>query len=182
MKNSQLVQLVQYNFLKYRGLIVENGFTLIELLVVIGLIGVLSLGLMTVINPIDQLQKGEDTRRKSDLATIQKALELYYNDHGAYPRHGTGWKIRNSSNQILQWGTGSFTPYMQRLPADPDTKKSYAYYSNGESYWLFASLDRGKKDKEACGDTACGRASSLSLTCGTGICNYGVTSPNTTRD
>ncbi len=59
------------------------GFTLIELLVVVALIG-----LLTAIS-LDFLgrsrQKGNDTRRLSDLNQVQKALELYYTGTGKYP-------------------------------------------------------------------------------------------------
>lgn len=165
----------------------QRGFTLIELLVVIALIGVLAIGLMTVLNPIEQIQKGADAKRKADLANIQKALELYYNDNGFYPDHsptGNNWEIINTGNQRVAWGTGSFSPYMPKIPGDPSQDKHYAYYSDGESYWLFASLDRWKNDESVCNpgqvtETSCSIAEGRSMSCGAGgRCNYGVSSPN----
>ena len=61
----------------------KSGFTLIELLVVVALIGLfasISLGFIA-----KGRQKGNDTRRLSDLNQIQKALELYYTNNGKYP-------------------------------------------------------------------------------------------------
>lgn len=51
------------------------GFTLVELLIVIAIIGLLASGLMMILNPVAQIQKANDARRKSDLGQVQKALE-----------------------------------------------------------------------------------------------------------
>lgn len=55
----------------------NRGFTLIELLVVISIIGILStIGFMA----FQGVQKtARDTKRKADVATIAKALEMHYN-------------------------------------------------------------------------------------------------------
>ncbi|MGB9706948.1 MAG: type IV pilin protein, partial [Microgenomates group bacterium] len=59
------------------------GFTLIELLVAVAILGILAtVGLGSFQS---SQMKGRDARRKSDLSQIQKALEMYYNDKGAYP-------------------------------------------------------------------------------------------------
>ena len=61
------------------------GFTLLELLVVIGIIGVLvSLGVSSYSTA---QKKARDSRRKSDLRTIQACMEQYYvyTDNFKYP-------------------------------------------------------------------------------------------------
>ena len=64
----------------------KKGFTLIELLVVIAILGLLAtVGLSSF--RTSQL-KGRDSKRKSNLSQIQKALEMYYNDYGQYPDVG----------------------------------------------------------------------------------------------
>ncbi|HYC80068.1 MAG TPA: type II secretion system protein [Candidatus Binatia bacterium] len=61
----------------------EKGFTLIELLVVIAIIGILSAVVLVSLN--SARAKSRDARRLSDLRQIMTALEIYYNDNGAYP-------------------------------------------------------------------------------------------------
>lgn len=165
------------------------GFTLIELIVVIGVMAIISTIGLAALDPMTQFQKSSDARKKSDLAQIQKALEIYYEDSGMYPEYVVGFKIRNNdSNQsTVEWGT-SWQPYMNVLPKSPDST-NYIYYSpaGGQSYYLYASLSRGDKDQQACND---------GLTCqsiidldgvipenacdpgGAGLCNYGVSSAN----
>lgn len=131
-----------------------------------------------VVNPFEQVNKGLDTRRKSDLAQIQRALEVYYQDFDRYPPSFEN-KISadGTANTDVVWGS-TWSPYMDVVPADPKSNKNYAYWvdSTGQQYALYASLDRGAKDTQACnGGAAC--ANSTGITCG-GICNYGVTSPN----
>jgi type II secretion system protein G len=160
-------------------LYLRSGFTLIELLSVIAIVGILAVGLVTVINPLEQVAKGRDTKRKADLAMVQKALEVYYSDNGAYPSSANGQMV-NASGVRIGWGTNGFQPYLPLLPADGTSGRSYAYLSTGQSYWLYASLQRGGKDPSACNapnNTVCQNATGVS--CGNGICNYGVSSPNT---
>jgi general secretion pathway protein G len=161
-----------------------KGFTLIELLVVIGILGILAAALLATINPVAQLQKSNDARRKSDLESMQRALELYYNDNGKYPASsGTTMYINNA---VVPWGS-SWTPYMATLPKDPVSTQTYVYYSPaasaGQTYYLYANLQRGANDPDACNK---GQACKSILSdpnspganaCG-GVCNYGVSSSN----
>ncbi|MBF8249684.1 MAG: putative General secretion pathway protein GspG [Candidatus Levybacteria bacterium] len=151
--------------------IYKRGVTLIELLVVIAVIGILAGGVAALVDPVAQIQKANDSRRKTDLNQIQKAFEVYYQDYGKYP-DSSGYIIAGKT-----WGS-PWTPYMGNLPEDPSSSKNYAYVmSNGQSYYLYASLDRGASDPQACnGGSPCANAGLAS--CGSGTCNYGVSSPN----
>src|SRR3989344_9043834 len=62
---------------------VQSGFTLIELLVVIAIISLLSSITMASLN--SARIKARDAKRKVELKQITNALELYFNDYGAYP-------------------------------------------------------------------------------------------------
>lgn len=153
------------------------GFTLIELLVAIAIIGILAGSLFAVLNPISQFQKANDSKRKSDLKQIQNALELYYQDNNAYPLS----EVSNSVNQIKGFPWGSpWPPYIGTLPKDPSSpSKNYAYSvsSDGQTYYLYASLDKSGDSQQCNGGNACASLPS-GTTCGTGTCSYGVSSPN----
>lgn len=163
----------------------RDGFTLLELVIVIGILAILSSSVLVFLNPFEQYRKAQDSKRKSDLSQIQKSLEPYYNDHARYPASNSNKIYAQSSGQspvIIEWG-GNWSPYMTVLPKDPASSKHYVYYSSsdGQTYYIFTSLDRGAKDPQSCsGGNACTSLSTLGLSgtaCG-GTCNYGVSSPN----
>lgn len=162
----------------------QAGFTLIELLVVVAIIGALT-GLVAT-NFGNTQVKARDARRKSDLVQISKALELFYNDHGTYPRESTN-RIAGcgaSSTSACPWGSafqdGNGTVYMDTIPAEQ--MSGFTYYYNVDTtnylrYQLFAHLENDNDpdlDRDNDGD-----ADQYSISCGGGNCNYAVTSPNT---
>jgi len=55
----------------------STGFTLLELLIVIGILAILSTTVMIVINPADLLARSRDSRRISDLSTLNTAINLF---------------------------------------------------------------------------------------------------------
>lgn len=171
------------------------GFTMIELIIVIALIGVLAGFILAVIDPIAQFKKANDGRRKADLAQIQRSLETYYQDNRQYPPNpgmgtypGTSpcprnaYKIVDLAGLVVEWGS-PFRPYMNLIPEDPDSSKKYVYIADcgGQAYWLYASLERGN-DSQLCDlGSACVNVMANGAApnaCG-GICNYGVSSANT---
>lgn len=70
----------------------DAGFTMIELLVVIAVIGVLAVAVLSSINPIEQINKGRDTRTRSDAAQLINAVDRYYSIHEKYP-----WNVTTST-------------------------------------------------------------------------------------
>ncbi len=144
---------------------------------------------MATLNPLDQFQKASDTRRKSDLAQIKKALENFYNDKGRYPKT-TGnpyYCIQDFVSPFTTYcGGSSWNPYMSVVPKESRSAQRYVYYadSNGQTYYLYANLERGNKDPDACNSdgSACDSLTTLGISqtaCGA-TCNYGVSSSNTT--
>lgn len=109
----------------------NSGFTLIELLVVIAIIGLLSTVVMTSLN--SARKKGRDTRRVEDIASIRQALEVYYDENGAYPTALSSL----AGNQ------------MSVVPNDPQSGSGYTYAvdsnSNPQDYVLRATLETDHK-------------------------------------
>ncbi|RJQ37118.1 prepilin-type N-terminal cleavage/methylation domain-containing protein [Candidatus Microgenomates bacterium] len=171
----------------------EKGFTLIELIIVIAVIGIISVVSLSFINPFVQFQKANDAKRKSDLSQIQKVLEQYYQDMGRYPPNpgacpSNDYRIVKQDGTTVGWNE-SWTPYINILPKDPGSR-SYAYVvggpidqqgcPNGQAYYLYASLEREANDPQVCNPNAskCDNAPLSGNPCGSGVCNYGVSSPN----
>lgn len=163
-----------------------KGFTLVEMLVVMGVLGVLATALLVTLNPIDQLRKSNDAQRKSDLAQIKRALDLYYDDNGKYPVSTADFRIQDGAT-VISW-SGVWQPYMSKVPKDPLATHAYVYYSpsssNGQTYYLYANLERGAKDPQVCNTgNACssiltgGAGFPVATSCG-GTCNYAISSPN----
>ncbi|MEA3463647.1 MAG: type II secretion system protein [Patescibacteria group bacterium] len=90
-------------------------------MVVISIIGFLATAAMLAFNIARQ--EARDARRKTDLLTIAKALELYYDDYGHYP-------VSNNC------GSGGRTP----LAPETDVKGAWAYHATHASDRLIATL------------------------------------------
>ncbi|MBI2327901.1 prepilin-type N-terminal cleavage/methylation domain-containing protein [Candidatus Curtissbacteria bacterium] len=104
-----------------------RGFTLIELLVVISIIAILiAAGTFSWTNA---QQKGRDAKRKTDLKSVQQALELYLQTYGRYPTADASGNITCSDGAAgtgtISWGEtfqcppGTGLIFMQKMPKDP---------------------------------------------------------------
>ena len=78
------------------------------------------LAILVITTIRSQILKGNDARRKADIARIQVAVEEYEKDNDCYPTT----VVCGSSNQEI-------TPYLKEVPCDPITKQSYAYEPSG---------------------------------------------------
>lgn len=161
----------------------QAGFTMIELLVVMVIIGILAaIGFGSFQS--SQL-KGRDANRKSDLNQIGKALETYYNDKGSYPIGAAGLINGCSGGSSCDWGDPfvdeNGTTYMIEIPADPRDNMSYYYVSDGTYYQIYANLEN-TLDKDVPVDASDNKMEYSDIICGSGACNYGISSPNITTD
>lgn len=136
------------------------GFTLIELLIVITIIGILvAAGIYSWQSA--QL-KGRDNRRKTDIKTVQQALENYFQINGKYPSTTGGVITCNLSGSTNQnpWG-GPFTcgtnTYIQRLPTDPTLQAGGYYYSNPTfaTYIISANMENPNDSEVNSGTMGC---------------------------
>ncbi len=95
------------------------GFTLVEVLVAGTILATLIGGVLLTLNPIAQINKGQDSQRLADIQAIKTAVDLYYNDTKCYPSQlpfGQEWKV-------------NATTYMKKVPQDPKCNGG-----NGECY------------------------------------------------
>ncbi len=124
------------------------GLTLVELLIIIAIIGILSVVLLSGLNPGLFLAESRDTKRKEDIQAIATALQLYYSvksyqDKG-YPREDECDTSRGRSGGLPcstsvtsnSWSTDP--PLIQNelvtqenafkeLPKDPKNNSTYYY-------------------------------------------------------
>lgn len=121
----------------------KKGFTLIELLITIAIIAVLSaIGLIAY---TAVLKQGRDSKRQSDLRSIQSALEQYNSDQGFYPAPSPspltfGNPFNNCTGNPVTPCSATKT-YMNAVPADPISSTPYSYVPSTSSYCLYAKLE-----------------------------------------
>jgi len=148
---------------------VKSGFTLIELLIVITILGILA-GLMLASYGSAQ-SRGRDSRRKTDLDAIKKALELAKSDTAGqyyYPGCDSG-----ASCNLTDTGdntSSNLNPtYISSLPKDPKTNAGYLYTpagctgANCTDYTLTACLENLNDPQKDAADT-CAASDTVSYT------------------
>lgn len=137
----------------------HSGFTLIELLVTISIIAILSVIGIVIYSTV--LKQGRDSKRQSDLRSIQSALEQYFADQFYYPLYNSS----TCSNGKLAFNAGSpcdlkdpagNKTYMNNVSTDPlSSNAQYLYvpfnYTTGigcdntttlcNGYCLYANLE-----------------------------------------
>lgn len=109
----------------------RRGFTIVELLIVIVVIGILVAITIVAYNGVQA--RARDTKRLSDIAAIQQALELYHVDHGVYPPTDL---TTGGNGYSLSWATdGTWMKtlvdggYLKQVPVDPINDTTQHFYS-----------------------------------------------------
>ena len=160
----------------------KRGFTLIELLVVISIIAILITIIVATFGTTQK--KARDSRRKTDLDALKKALELSKSD-----TKGAAWypdcPSADSHGDCLLTDRTSFNPaldsvYIKDFPQDPGNLHAYVYDVHNAatcvadgctSYELYACVEN-PKDNQAKVVPATGKAHN----CSSGYA-YSVTNP-----
>ncbi len=110
------------------------GFTLVELLVVVSIIGILA-SLSTVSVNIAR-QRARDAKRKADVAQVQLALYMYFDDNLHFPIVSMlPEDAINNWNTVLTRslnGTETGKLYMGRVATDPINVYPYIYGYNSD--------------------------------------------------
>jgi len=99
-----------------------TGFTLIELIIVITILGLLAIFAIVFLK--NQLYKGNDAKRKSDLSRIKVAVEEYEKDHNCYPLYINTCGV--DTNNLIY-------PYLNNIPCDPVSGLPYVYEHDGSN-------------------------------------------------
>ena len=107
----------------------EEGFTLVELMVVIVIIGLLAA--IVAFNVLPMGDKARIEKAKSDISTIEQALEMYKLQNMRYPSTSEGLQALvtpPSSADPSHYQAGG---YIKKLPNDP-WGRPYQYASPGQ--------------------------------------------------
>lgn len=134
----------------------NKGFTLVELLVVIAIIAILVVLILVALGVARQ--KARDSQRKTDLRSIQTALELYATDHNSsYP-------------PAADLYNGQMDPYLNPIPSDPlSSTTHYGYVPNTGAtplgYWLCATLESAGTNQTKVYTVGNGDSSTKPTTC-----------------
>ena len=119
-----------------------RGFTIVELLIVIVVIAILAAISVVAYRGIQE--RSRYTVMKQDIATINKAIQMYIASNGTIPCGAitppvTTWVTTANTSQSLAI-PGLVPEYLSKMPSIPDDGKGgyYAYicHSNGTDYKL----------------------------------------------
>jgi general secretion pathway protein G len=119
----------------------NDGFTLTELMVVIFIIGLLTT--VVLINVLPSQDKAMVTKAKSDIATLEQAMEMYRLDNLTYPAAQDGLGALTTPPPSLaapeRYRRGG---YIKKLPTDP-WGRPYQYQVPGQGGQPFTVLSLG---------------------------------------
>ena len=123
----------------------QTGFTIIELLIVIVVIGILAAITIVAYNGVQG--RATYASYRSDMGSMNKAIQLYYADNSAYPGHlaagGGCWTNTGTQNFI----SGLTPTYLTNLPLTPNAAAgnyyAYCFNTGGTEYKLIRLVNGG---------------------------------------
>lgn len=112
----------------------QNGFTIVELLIVIVVIGILAA--ISLVAYTGVKERGTYAKMRTELSSLNKAIQLYYADNGSYPITPAGASGQVCSGNWCGWlhSTGDdFIPGLspKYISTTPQLPSSYA---NSDTY------------------------------------------------
>ncbi len=93
----------------------KKGYTLVEVLITVSLLVIIMAAVLFGLNPMMQIFKGYDGRRKADLYSLKNAFEAYFADHDCYP----------PEDILDNCGGTQLDPYLKYIPCDPQDGTPY---------------------------------------------------------
>lgn len=84
-----------------RRITAHGGFTLIELIIVIGILGILTIGLLLTIDPLEHLARSRDANRRSLTVEYYNALQRYYSTNSQFPWGAEGIALPAEDSGLL---------------------------------------------------------------------------------
>jgi len=111
----------------------QSGFTLLELLVVTAIIGILAMVVLASLS--DARATARDTARVAGVREVQKALELYYIEHGGYPTQAF-------PDNLSVLATHLVPDYLPSISYDMSNVSGPTYYAPApNTYLIYVSLE-----------------------------------------
>jgi prepilin-type N-terminal cleavage/methylation domain-containing protein len=107
----------------------SQGFTIVELLIVIVVIGILALLVITTYSGIQA--KARNSKRSSDMKSLQTQLEAFFSQNGYYPSltdmNGAAWLGTNMKSLDQNALIDPSNPTQSKTLVASPAAKSYAY-------------------------------------------------------
>lgn len=137
----------------------SRGFTLFEILIVVVIIGLLAVGLIAAIDPIESIRKSSDTNIQVNAQNLQNAMSLYYAREGVMPwsasspcdaNGGTsGTAPDGGDNSRVATAADTLNPCVTALITSGDLKASYlsSLSSNGMRLYMTGSTNVGYESR-----------------------------------
>lgn len=157
----------------------QKGFTLIELLVVIAVIGVLAAMVLIAINPLDQIARGRDAGRKSDLSQLVHAMQFRYTIKTAsFVPADSAW-ITTLVNEGEIRNVPALKAYITSgiTPCETNQQNYYCYQTNGVEAIIYVRLESGPEREKCAPDDAYFLWASAQSATGT-VCKPSGSEPN----
>jgi len=153
----------------------SSGFTIVELLIVVVVIAILAA--ITIVSYNGITERARFASMRSDLASINKAIQMYHADNGTYPITPTtlgtvcvegwcGWDQATGEN-FIPGLTPKYASATPQLPESNTSSNTYLYRSvNGVDYKLIRLVGSGSglptSERSAMADL-------MTSNCGTGV-------------